>query len=795
MRLIHFSSSSECNPNFQSPTLFSKMQLKSSTCQCTNSTWWGFRSFLDIFRAMQFKDNQGLVPPRASDPGWAHGIMVNGGRQKIKCKYCHKVMLGGGISRLKQHLAGERGNVAPCEEVPEEVKVQIQQHLGFKVLEKLKKQKGLKHCKKSASYMQCREEEDDHDDNDDVVRIQKTSLTQGSGKRRGKEVVEGISSRTKRQKKQCFPTATPIVTQPLFQSFASQEIIDQADMAVARFMYEAGIPFTAANSHYFQEMADAIATVGPGYRMPSYHSLRGKLLNRSVQDVGEYGEELRKSWEVTGCSVMVDRWMDKTGRTVINFFVYCPKGTLFLKSVDASDISNCPNTLLDLFDGIVQAVGPKNIVNFVTDSTPSYKAARKLLMDKYKTFFCSTCGIHCIDLVLEEIGKLDEVKGVLAKAKRITQFIYNNAWLLNLIRKKTGGRDIVKLAPTRFASIFLTLQNIVSLKDQLHQIFTGATWMQSAFSKQRAGLEVSEIIVDEHFWSLCDQTAKVTKPLLSVLHLLDGEDKPFIGYMYNAMEKAKKSIIVAFNNKESKYLPYLKVIDDIWKAEFHSPLHAAAYYLNPSIFYNPSFSTNKVIQKGFLDCIETLEPNITAQVTITSNIKFYEEAAGDFGRPVALRGRESLAPATWWSLYAADYPDLQRLAVRILSQTCNIIRCDRSWSMFERTHSKKKNRLEHQRLNDLLFVHYNLHLQQRRSETSKTRYSRGMLDPICLEATDANMVDWLDDPGVNDNEDLSWMDVTIPCEKTLPSNSAKSTDDSNDSTDDRGSDDARVGKL
>ena len=77
------------------------------------------------------------MPPRTSDPGWAHGIMVNGGRQKIKCKYCHKVMLGGGISRLKQHLAGERGNVAPCDQVPEDVKVQIQQHLGFKVLEKL----------------------------------------------------------------------------------------------------------------------------------------------------------------------------------------------------------------------------------------------------------------------------------------------------------------------------------------------------------------------------------------------------------------------------------------------------------------------------------------------------------------------------------------------------------------------------------------------------------------------------------------------------------------------------------
>lgn len=613
-----------------------------SVCLFTFSFFWHFKILTRHFY-------QGLVPPRASDPGWAHGIMVNGGRQKIKCKYCHKVMLGGGISRLKQHLAGERGNVAPCEEVPAEVKVQIQQHLGFKVLEKLKRQKEPRSCNKSASYLQCREEEEQ-----DNVRIQKISVTQGSSRRRGKEALEGISNRTKRQRKRGFPTATTIVAQPLIQSFASQEIMDQADMAVARFMYEAGIPFTAANSQYFQEMADAIAAVGPGYRMPSYHSLRGKLLNKSVQDAGEYGEELKKSWEVTGCSVMVDRWMDKTGRTVINFFIYCPKGILFLKSVDASDISNCPDALLDLFDGVVQSVGPKNVVNFVTDSTPSYKAARKLLMEKYKTFFCSTCGVHCIDLVLEEIGKMDDMKEVLVKAKRITQFIYNNAWLLNLIRKKTGGRDIVQLAATRFASIFLSLQNVVSLKDQLHQIFTGATWMQSTFSKQRAGLEVSEIIVNEHFWSLCDQSVKVTKPLLSVLHLLDCEDKPFIGFMYNAMEKAKKSIILAFNNKESKYLPYLSIINDIWKEEFHSPLHAAAYYLNPSIFYKPSFSTSKVIQKGFLDCIETLEPNITAQVTITSNINFYEEAAGDFGRPVALRGRESLAPGYNFIIHFAE---------------------------------------------------------------------------------------------------------------------------------------------
>ncbi|KDP27070.1 hypothetical protein JCGZ_22067 [Jatropha curcas] len=725
--------------------------------------------------ALQYKENQSLAPPRATDPGWAHGTMVNGGRQKIKCKYCHKIFLGGGISRLKQHLAGERGNVAPCEDVPEYVKVQIQQHLGFKVLEKLKKQKEANGTKTShMSYLQDREGDDDED---------LGPLKKMASRRRGKNILEGTSNRTKRRKRQNF-----VASRNMRQSFGSQENIELADVAVARFFYEAGIPFTAANSYYFQKMADSIAAVGPGYKMPSYNSLTGKLLNRGIQEARDYSAELRKSWEVTGCSLLVDRWVDGFDRTVINFFVYCPKGTVFLKSVDASDVTKSAEALLSIFDSVVQEVGPKNVVNFVTDTSPSYKTAGKLLAEKYKTFFCSTCGAHCIDLMLEEIGESDEVKDVLAKAKRITQFIYNNGWVLNLMRKRTGGRDIIQLARTRFASIFLTLQTIVSFREHLHQMFTSASWMQSSFSKQRAGIEVAEILVDPLFWSLCDQTLNVAKPLLSALQFMDCPDKPPVGYIYDVMEKAKKSINVAFNDKELNYISHLKVIDHVWQEEFHSPLHAAAHYLNPSVFYQPSFSSNKIIQKGLLDCIETLEPNLSAQVMITSQIKCYEEAVGDFGRPVALRGRESLAPATWWSLYAVDYPELQRLAIRILSQTCSIIRCERRWNLFEHVLSKKRNRLEQQRLNDLLFIHYNLYLKERPIETTKSWRTRGTLDSVCLEAVDVNMADWVEDLGTMEGEDLSWMDVTVPHERACGIRQGNDMDDSNDSTDDRSSD-------
>nr|KAJ0207132.1 hypothetical protein LSAT_V11C500268310 [Lactuca sativa] len=59
----------------------------------------------------------------------------------------------------------------------------------------------------------------------------------------------------------------------------------------------------------------------------------------------------------------------------------------------------------------------------------------------------------------------------------------------------------------------------------------------------------------------------------------------------------------------------------------------------------------------------------------------------------------SLAKFREWS---GDAPILQKF-VRILRQTTSSSDCERIWGVFERIHSKRWNRLEHQRLNDLVF--------------------------------------------------------------------------------------------
>ena len=50
------------------------------------------------------------MPPKAKDT-WTHCDMIDG---KMICKYCQKCIVGEGIYRFKQHLAGIGGHVKPC---------------------------------------------------------------------------------------------------------------------------------------------------------------------------------------------------------------------------------------------------------------------------------------------------------------------------------------------------------------------------------------------------------------------------------------------------------------------------------------------------------------------------------------------------------------------------------------------------------------------------------------------------------------------------------------------------------
>lgn len=76
-----------------------------------------------------------------TDIAWNHIIEV--AKNKYKCCYCDKVISGGGIHRMKKHLARIQGDVAPCKKVPPHVQLDIKTDLENIVHEKGKKKHSM----------------------------------------------------------------------------------------------------------------------------------------------------------------------------------------------------------------------------------------------------------------------------------------------------------------------------------------------------------------------------------------------------------------------------------------------------------------------------------------------------------------------------------------------------------------------------------------------------------------------------------------------------------------------------
>ena len=81
---------------------------------------------------------------------------------------------------------------------------------------------------------------------------------------------------------------------------------------------------------------------------------------------------------------MLDGWSDTRNHTIIYFLVSFPQGTMFLKSVDASDRVKDANLLFQLLDEVIMEVGVTNVVQVITDNASNYVLAGKMLESKHK---------------------------------------------------------------------------------------------------------------------------------------------------------------------------------------------------------------------------------------------------------------------------------------------------------------------------------------------------------------------------------------------------------------------------
>nr|XP_009620514.1 uncharacterized protein LOC104112332 [Nicotiana tomentosiformis] len=518
------------------------------------------------------------------DPVWAYSERVcETNKMAIRCLFCDKIS-NGGIYRQKAHLIGGDPNVASCSKVPSHVKEDLKAFLH--------KKKELK--------TQLIHEQELYPKSQKRGRMQPMSSSFGStGKTKGPMDCYFSQKSGDKEEKSGNP-----------QIDAKTILRDRAIIMFARWMYDAGLLFNCVNyTDTFSAFIEAVGQYGPGIKPPTYHEVRGPYLKKEVAEVNKIVEEHKVEWNKFGCSIMMDKWTARNGKIIINVLVNSPKGSLFLESVDASDSSTDSTKMYSLFKSTIDSIGEENVVQVVTENASKNVKAGDLMSVGYPHIYWIPCAAHSINLIFGDIFKERPFSSIFNQAIRVHSYIFQRPLLLNMMKKFTKQRSLVKPAKTRFATAFLTLHRMYEQKSNLKKLFVSDEYTNSAYGREARGRESADIILSPSFWNNVVHALKIGGPLVKVLRLVDEEQMPPMGYLYEAMDRAKEAIQVSFSD-QGKYKRVFEIIDKRWDSKLHSPLHAAGLVLNPELFYDNEerILGDEPLWNGYYECIEKLIP-------------------------------------------------------------------------------------------------------------------------------------------------------------------------------------------
>jgi hypothetical protein len=157
-----------------------------------------------------------------------------------------------------------------------------------------------------------------------------------------------------------------------------------------------------------------------------------------------------------------------------------------------------------------------------------------------------------------------------------------------------------------------------------------------------------------------------------------------------------------------------KQVHAIWQKRWemlHSDLHSAGYVLDPE-YQSPDNGqhTNVEVMNGFHNIVEKLLLDVEEQVKAIEQLARYRNGEGTWGRPMVRESAKRLPGWKFWAEWGAECPELQSVAIKVLSQISCASACERNWSTYDFIHNKKRNRLTPERANDLVEVFSNLRL-------------------------------------------------------------------------------------
>ncbi|KAL4342168.1 hypothetical protein GQ457_08G023700 [Hibiscus cannabinus] len=138
---------------------------------------------------------------------------------------------------------------------------------------------------------------------------------------------------------------------------------------------------------------------------------------------------------------------------------------------------------------------------------------------------------------LKTLEKKSNVAKLLKEAKKVICFIYNHIWTVDLMKKHTNGKQILLLVLTRFSTHFIQLEEITRQKQGLRDMLNSKDNKSQSLIMKRKKLFYEKI-----FWKKATNIVKVYESLVKVMRLVDSDEKPTMGIIYEDIDRTKRAI-------------------------------------------------------------------------------------------------------------------------------------------------------------------------------------------------------------------------------------------------------------
>jgi hypothetical protein len=178
-------------------------------------------------------------------------------------------------------------------------------------------------------------------------------------------------------------------------------------------------------------------------------------------------------------------------------------------------------------------------------------------------------------------------------------------------------------------------------------MFVSSEWRDCRYSRRVDGRAIARLVYSDSFWEGVEEVCSVVEPLVKALRLVDG-DKLVMGYLYEAMDKAKESIWAYYEGKGTpgynRLMMIWDLIDSRWIEMLHRPIHAVALFLNPAFSYKCNFDFNDEVMDGLFTCLRRMVPDVVTRDQINREKEMYRECDALFGFEDAVKLRTTLMP-------------------------------------------------------------------------------------------------------------------------------------------------------